>query len=288
MLAEAATAATNRSDVIAAIRQASAQTGSDFSYMLGTAMRESGLKTQAKSNSSSATGLYQFVDQTWLGLVKQHGAQFGLGSYASQISQGSDGHFHVAAGADRQAILALRNDPKTSALMEGEYCNQARCTMQDALGRNVGNGELYAAHFLGTESATKLIQMNQSNPGANAAAEFPAAAGANRSVFYHSDGSAKSIHEVYSWATKQTDSDKISADYSAPSHSTASSYSTSYANDDSVSNDWSAMQLYAGDDASPLLPNLPSAPFVLTPGLLHLLSSMTPDNSDKSSSSLFN
>jgi hypothetical protein len=130
--------------------------------------------------------------------------------------------------------------------------------------------------------------MNQSNPGANAAAEFPAAAGANRSVFYHSDGSAKSIHEVYSWATKQTDSDKISADYSAPSHSTASSYSTSYANDDSVSNDWSAMQLYAGDDASPLLPNLPSAPFVLTPGLLHLLSSMTPDNSDKSSSSLFN
>jgi hypothetical protein len=277
--------------VIAAIRQASAQTGSDFSYMLGTAMRESGLKTQAKSNTSSATGLYQFVDQTWLGLVKQHGAQFGLGSYANQISQSSDGHFHVADGADRQAILALRNDPKTSALMEGEYCNTAKCTMQDALGHSVSNGELYAAHFLGTESATKLIQMNQSNPGANAAAEFPAAAGANRSVFYHSNGTAKSIGEVYAWATKQTGTDvTVSTDATPPSATTAASYNTSYAgDDDAISNDWAVMQMYSG---SPLVPmtDLPQSPFVLSPGVIHILSSLTPDNDDgtNKSSSLFN
>jgi hypothetical protein len=283
MLAEAATAATGRNDVIAAIRQASAQTGSDFSYMLGTAMRESGLKSQAKSNSSSATGLYQFVDQTWLGLVKQHGAQFGLGSYASQISQGTDGRCHVDNPSDRQAILALRKDPKTAALMEGEYCNQARCTMQSALGRSVGNGELYAAHFLGTDAATHLIQMNQSNPDASAAAAFPQAASANRSVFYHANGSAKSVHEVYDWATKQTGTDKIAV----PAQT--STYNTSYANDDSVSNDWAATQLYAGDDTSPLssMTNL-SAPFMLTPGVLQILSSLTPDGSDKSSSSLFN
>jgi hypothetical protein len=284
MLAEAATAATGRNDVIAAIRQASAQTGSDFSYMLGTAMRESGLKTQAKSSSSSATGLYQFVDQTWLGLVKQHGAQFGLGSYASQISQGTDGHYRVDNPSDRQAILALRKDPKTAALMEGEYCNQAKCTMESALGHSVSNGELYAAHFLGPDAATHLIQMNQTNPNASAAAAFPQAASANRSVFYHANGSAKSVHEVYDWATKQTGTDKI-AD-AAPAQT--STYNTSYANDDSVSNDWAATQLYAGDDASPLssMTNL-SAPFMLTPGVLQILSSLTPDGSDKSAS-LFN
>ena len=284
MLAEAATAANNRSDVIAAIRQASAQTGSDFSYMLGTAMRESSLNSQAKSNTSSATGLYQFVDQTWLGLVKQHGAQFGLGAYASQISQGADGRYHVAEGGDRQAILALRNDPKTAALMEGEYCNTARCQMEGALGHSVSNGDLYAAHFLGPEQATKLIQLNQNNPGANAAAEFPAAAGANRSVFYHANGSAKSVGEVYAWATKQS-SASIPANDSAPSARNVS-YNTSYANDDSLSDDWAAMQMFSG---SPLVPmtDIPSAPFVLTPGVIHLLSSLTPDDSGKSDT-LFN
>ncbi len=287
MLAEAATAANSKSDVIAAIRQASAQTGSDFRYMLGTAMRESGLKTQAKSSTSSATGLYQFVDQTWLGLVKQHGAQFGLGSYASQISQGSDGRFHVAEGGDRQAILALRNDPKTSALMEGEYCNQAKCSMQDALGRNVGNGDLYAAHFLGTDAATRLIQMNQNNPGASAASAFPQAAGVNRSVFYHADGSAKSVHEVYTWATKQAGTDAISSDYTPKVATAAPSYN--YSNGDSDT-DSSLMFMADYGDTSSMVPltNLPSAPFVLTPGVIHLLSSLTPDNDDTKKQSLFN
>jgi hypothetical protein len=289
MLAEAANAANNRSDVIAAIRQASAQTGSDFSYMLGTAMRESSLKTNAKSNTSSATGLFQFVDQTWLGLVKQHGAQFGLGSYASQISQGADGHFRVADSADRQAILALRNDPKTAALMEGEYCNTAKCQMEGALGHSVSNGDLYAAHFLGPEQATKLIQLNGSNPGASAAAEFPAAASANRSVFYHANGSAKSVGEVYAWATKQSGADVSAASDVTPSKP-AATYNTTYAgDDDSVSRDWAVMQMYAGNDA-PLVPmtDLPQAPFVLTPGVIHILSSLTPDNDDTSKSqSLF-
>src|SRR3569832_820214 len=79
MLAEAAQNATDRSQIIAALKQASAATGSDFHYLLGTAMRESSLKPQAQSSTSSATGLFQFVGQTWLGLVKEHGAKYGFG-----------------------------------------------------------------------------------------------------------------------------------------------------------------------------------------------------------------
>ncbi|HXM00561.1 MAG TPA: transglycosylase SLT domain-containing protein, partial [Rhizomicrobium sp.] len=110
MLAEAAQTASNRTEVLAAIKQASAATGSDFNYLLDTAMRESSLKPQAKSSSSSAVGLFQFVGQTWLGMIKQHGAQYGLGSYADAISESPDGHYHVDNAADHQAILALRND----------------------------------------------------------------------------------------------------------------------------------------------------------------------------------
>src|SRR6185295_16182662 len=112
MLAEAVTA--NRSEVVAALQRASAATGSDFNYLLSTAMRESSLKPQAQSSTSSAAGLFQFIEQTWLGVVKEHGAQFGLGNYANAISRGSDGRFHTASNADRQAILALRKDPQVS------------------------------------------------------------------------------------------------------------------------------------------------------------------------------
>jgi Transglycosylase SLT domain len=283
MLAEAANAANNRSDVIAAIRQASAETGSDFSFLLGTAMRESSLKPQAKSDSSSATGLFQFVDQTWLGLVKQHGAQFGLGSYASQISQSSNGRYRVSDASDRQAILALRKDPKIAALMEGEYANQAKCSMQDALGRNVCDGELYAAHFLGAGAATHLIEMNEKDPGASAAAAFPQAADANRSVFYHPDGSAKTVREVYDWATRQPGGEDVPDSTSAPVQNAAPS--TAYAGNDSLSDQWTALQMFSGGSVSPSvsMTDLPSAPFMLTPGVLQILSSLMPDKSSHSS-----
>src|SRR5882724_12794882 len=81
--------------VVTALRNAAAATGSDFHYLLGTAMRESSLKPNAQSGSSSATGLFQFIDQTWLGLVKEHGAQHGLGNFAAAISRDSDGRYHA-------------------------------------------------------------------------------------------------------------------------------------------------------------------------------------------------
>lgn len=202
MLAEATGTLESRNAILAALHQASAATGSDFNYLLDTAMRESGLKSVAKSTASSASGLFQFVEQTWLGLVKEHGAQFGLGSYASAISKGSDGRYSVDNSADRSAILALRNDPRVAALMEGEYANATRARLQSALGRNVCSGELYAAHFLGLEAACRLIRLNETEPQQSAPACFPSAASANHSVFYHADGTPKSVREVYEWALK--------------------------------------------------------------------------------------
>jgi len=196
-------AAAGRTDVLAALRTASRKTGLDFDYLLSTATRESGLNAQAKSKTSSATGLFQFVDQTWLGLVKSHGAKYGLGSLAGAISTDSEGRYHAATDADRQAILALKKDPQISALMAGEYAHSTAATMQSELGRPVCGGELYAAHFLGADAACKLIRANQSAPSTSAASLFPQAAGANRSVFFHANGAPKSVREVYDWAMQQ-------------------------------------------------------------------------------------
>ncbi len=276
MLAEAANSTANRTDVLSALKQASATTGTDFDYLVDTATRESGLKSTAKAGTSSATGLFQFVEQTWLGLVKQHGAQYGLGSYAGQISQGSDGHYHVADGSDRQAILALRNNPQVSALMEGAFANQCRASLQGNLGRNVCNGELYAAHFLGTDAATKLIRMSENQPGANAAQAFPAAADANRSVFYHADGSAKSVREVYNWTLKQPSGAKMLAASDAKPASNAKSYvpqggtASGY-----LSDQWAAFQMLDSMGASSTLSGS-NAPFALTSDVIDMLAQMSP------------
>lgn len=197
MLAEAARAAANT--VVSALQKASAATGVDFNYLLGTAIRESGLKPSAKSGQSSAAGLFQFVEQTWLSLVKEHGSKYGLSSYANAITRTDDGRYHVANGEDRSAILRLRNDPQISAMMAGEYTKTTQSQMEDRLGRHVTSGELYAAHLLGPGSACKLIRSNQGSPASAACDLFPTAASSNPTVFYHADGRPKTVREVYNW-----------------------------------------------------------------------------------------
>src|SRR3984885_6827313 len=148
-------ASTDPTAIVSALRQAAAATGSDFHYLLGTAMRESSLKPTAQSSTSSATGLFQFVDQTWLGLVKNHGAKYGLGSMAQAINVTADGRYHADNDSDRGKILSLKKDPQISALMAGEYTRSTQGTMEANLGRQVCGGELYAAHFLGADGACK-------------------------------------------------------------------------------------------------------------------------------------
>lgn len=203
MQAEAASfLGAERSSVVAALKNAAAATGSDFHYLLGTAIRESSLRANAQSATSSAAGLFQFIDQTWLGLVKEHGAQYGLGNYANAITKDADGRFR-ADPSQKQSILALKKDPQLAALMAGEYAKSTQGQLKASLGRDVCGGELYAAHFLGPDAACKLIRLAGSDPSASAAAQFPQAAAANKSVFFHADGAPKSVREVYDWALRQ-------------------------------------------------------------------------------------
>jgi soluble lytic murein transglycosylase-like protein len=129
--------------VVAALQKAAAKTGSDFHYLLGTAMRESSLKPNAQSSTSSATGLFQFIDQTWLGLVKEHGAQHGLGNLAAAITKQPDGRYRADTEV-KQNILALRKDPEVCALMAGEHAKST----QGALARRSGAARSAAANCM--------------------------------------------------------------------------------------------------------------------------------------------
>ena len=78
---------TTRSRVTGAIQQASGTTGASFEYLLATAKMESNFNPSAGASTSSARGLYQFIDQTWLGTVKEAGAQLGYGNQADAITK---------------------------------------------------------------------------------------------------------------------------------------------------------------------------------------------------------
>ena len=182
--------------VVQAIQSAARATGAGFDYLLRTAHRESSLQPAAQAPTSSARGLYQFIDSTWLTMVRDEGRKLGLERYAAQIGTNSAGQPVVADPAVRREILALRDDPQVSALMAGAFTNRNAQDLRSATGRNPTEGELYMAHFLGSGGAARLITLNQSNPQAVAARAFPDAAGANRSIFFE-NGRPRTVAEVY-------------------------------------------------------------------------------------------
>src|ERR1700758_2049583 len=108
-----------RARVTGAIKQAANATGTSFEYLLATAKMESDFNPTAGASTPSAHGLYQFIDQTWLGTVKQDAAQLRYGQYADGISKSSSGSYSVSDPTARAAIMKLRDDPVVSSAMAG-------------------------------------------------------------------------------------------------------------------------------------------------------------------------
>ncbi len=184
--------------VAGAIKQAANTTGTSFEYLLATAKMESDFNPGAGASTSSAHGLYQFIDQTWLGTVKEAGSQLGYGQYADAITKSSSGNYSVSDPAARREILKLRDDPAAASSMAAVLTQSNSFKLTGKIGRRPTDGELYMAHFMGVGAAAKLISNAGDNPQASAAQMFPSAAAANRPIFYDRSGSARGVSEVYS------------------------------------------------------------------------------------------
>ncbi len=179
-----------------ALRRAASATGVDFNFLVRTAERESGFNAGARARTSSAAGLFQFVEQTWMGTLKRHGAAHGYGQYAAAIQVGSDGRLRIDDPAWRRAVMDLRLDPNAASVMAGALATDHAAYLRGRVGREPTSGELYVAHFLGPQGSAKLIEAMENTPYASAALMFPEAAAANRSIFFR-DGRPVTAGQLY-------------------------------------------------------------------------------------------
>ena len=158
--------------------------GRNSAILLRVARHESQFQPTAKSERSSASGVFQFTEQTWLHMVKSHGCKHGLARQAAAIRVLPGGRYEVPNADMRRAILAGRNDARLATQMAVELANENRAYLAKRLGRQASDGEVYAAHAFGVHGALKLIRARAANPRRAAAEVLPTAARANPSLFY--------------------------------------------------------------------------------------------------------
>lgn len=160
--------------------------GADSAFLMTLAAKESGFDPKAKSKRSSAEGLFQFVANTWLHVVRTHGPKHGLAHWAAKIAPDRKGVLTVRSAADRKAILALRRDPRINALMKAEHAAEEHARLAQSIGRKPTAFELYAAHLMGVPAAASAVKRG----GVERARVSEAAARANPGIFA-ADGSIR-------------------------------------------------------------------------------------------------
>lgn len=133
--------------IAAAIRDAALRLGVDERLLGAIAFLESRFDPAAKARTSSARGLFQFLDGTWKGLVDQFGAALG-----------------VAAG-DRDEIRA-------QCLVGAKFLQVNSASLQTKLAHRPTPGQCYAGHFLGVAAAAALIRNDPQEPAGAALRRF--------------------------------------------------------------------------------------------------------------------
>jgi len=144
-------------------------------FLRKVAQVESGGNPAAKNPTSSATGLYQFTDSTWKGVVNQLGLKYNLED---------------------------RKDPKKADLVMREFTRLNESYIKPVVGRELNDADRYLGHFLGAGGARTFFKGYNAEPNAPVSSVLsPGAIKANKSVVYNKDGSLKTIGQLYDWAS---------------------------------------------------------------------------------------
>jgi hypothetical protein len=185
--------------LVETILNAADATGVDPVYLMALADKESSFIPGNKARTSSADGLFQFISSTWLEVVRNFGPKYGLAAEAAAIST-ENGQLTIADDGMRDHVLGLRRDAYLSALMAAEMMKRDRARIEQHLGRRITRSEFYLAHFFGVQSASRFMALLDGKPKQSAPRVFPAAARANRALFFTKQGRKTrqlTVAEVY-------------------------------------------------------------------------------------------
>lgn len=184
--------------IVEHVVNAAKTTGSDPALLMAIADKESNFAPRAKASTSSASGLFQFIDATWFKAVRLFGWRHGQEDAAKAI-EAADGDLRVSR-QKRNDILKLRNDPYLSAVFAAEMLKRDGERIAERIGRPLTPGETYLIHFLGPEDAARFMEKVEEAPNTSAARLLPKPARANKPIFYARQGRRmkdKSVGEVH-------------------------------------------------------------------------------------------
>lgn len=185
--------------LVETVLRAAVNTETDPVYLMALADKESSFLPAVKASTSSAEGLFQFIENTWLYTVKQFGPKHGLKDEAAAISTHEEKP-SVTDGETRERILGLRRDPYLASVMAAEMLKRDRAQTAFRIGRDLTKAEFYLMHFLGPEDAARFMELRNTKPQERASRAFPAAARANKGIFYKRKGRrlhGLTVAEVY-------------------------------------------------------------------------------------------
>lgn len=182
--------------VVEGVVEAANKTEMDPALLMAIADKESNFRTTAKARTSSASGLFQFVEKTWMKALADFGHRYG---YAEEAKAASG----EAPKLPRAKILGLRNDPYLSAAMAAEMLKKDGAKIAEKIGRPLTPGETYLIHFLGPEDTERFMKAMEASPHMSAAALLPRPARANKPIFFEQQGrrlkdrTVSEVHEAF-------------------------------------------------------------------------------------------
>lgn len=132
----------------------------DPSFAMTMCAIESGFDSIIKASTSSAEGLYQFLDGTWKEEMSKNGGKYGI------------------------PVGALQGDPIANAILGILYTKSNAEMLAKKINRPLTDTDLYTAHFMGPTGAINLLT---SPPNELSTVKFLKQAKANPSIFYKAD-----------------------------------------------------------------------------------------------------
>ncbi|MCK5384916.1 MAG: hypothetical protein KAJ29_05015 [Alphaproteobacteria bacterium] len=204
--------------LIDALYTAAQETGVSFELMTIKAMIESDLGTNTIAAKSSARGIFQYIDATWLSLIKRHGKNIGYANYANALKYNPTTkryNTHDEATISRQDILDLRNNARTASLIKAYQIIDEQAILKEFKeGSPPTITDHYIMHMMGVPLSRTFFRLKNSRSPIILAylknGMFNEAIALNPSFFYDEYKNALSAPEIYGRFAKTT-ANKIDA-----------------------------------------------------------------------------